>query len=149
MLCRLCGGGRRRSRSLRCLVRSALAMFDSFAALDVDRPTPLDCCAASVAPGYCGGGLIRRAMVRRLRSQCGLRHPHNALGVFVWRCPTLFFCSRPLGFQPSGALRQRDHFRPGLQIVQIVCPLLHHLTAFGQVRRAVVRAAVGVLHGMR
>lgn len=49
--------------------------------------------AASVAPGYAGGYLTRRAMLRRLRPQNGLRHLRNALGAFVWRCPLRF---RPL-----------------------------------------------------
>ena len=45
-------------------------------------------------------------------------------------------------------MADRDHFRPGLQLVQIIRPLLHHLPALGQMGRAVVGAPVRVAHGM-
>jgi len=43
---------------------------------------------------------------------------------------------------------QRNHLGPGLQIVQIVRPLLHHLSAFGEVGRSVVGPSVGIANGM-
>src|SRR3569833_1671727 len=35
---------------------------------------------------------------------------------------------------------------PGLQLIKVVCPLLHHLASLGKVRRAVVGAPVRVFH---
>lgn len=42
--------------------------------------------------------------------------------------------ARLLCGKPSSRLRvQRNNFRPGLELVQIIRPLLHHLPAFGEV----------------
>ena len=41
-----------------------------------------------------------------------------------------------------------DHFCACLQFVQIVRPLLHHLSALGQMRCAVVGATIRIAHSM-
>ena len=43
---------------------------------------------------------------------------------------------------------QRYHFRPTLQHVEIVSPLLHHLPQLGKMRRPVVGAPVRIAHRM-
>ena len=43
---------------------------------------------------------------------------------------------------------ERYHLGAGLQAVQVVSPLLHHLPTFGQVRRSVVCPAVRVPDSM-
>lgn len=47
-----------------------------------------------------------------------------------------------------GALSQRDDFGPGLEFVEVIRPLLHHLAPFGQVCRAIVGASVRIAHGV-
>jgi hypothetical protein len=44
---------------------------------------------------------------------------------------------------------KRYHFRPCLQLVEIVSPLLHHTTPLGKMRCPVVSAPVRIAHGVR
>jgi hypothetical protein len=50
--------------------------------------------------------------------------------------------------QPLGALSQRDDFRPGLKLVEVIRPLLYHLAPLGKMRRAVVGAPGRIAHGV-
>ena len=45
-------------------------------------------------------------------------------------------------------VKQRYHFRPSLQLIEIVSPLLHHLPALGEVLRVVVGGANLVAFGI-
>jgi hypothetical protein len=42
----------------------------------------------------------------------------------------------------------RDDFCAILYLIQIICPVLHHLAAFGEVGRSVIRSPVGIAHGV-
>jgi hypothetical protein len=56
----------------------------------------------------------------------------------------------PLGAaKPSSHVTvQRYHFRPALQVVEIVGPLLHHAPTLGKMRCPVVGTPVRIAHGM-
>lgn len=58
----------------------------------------------------------------------------------------------PLGLRApklsSNVTVQRYHFRPGLQVIEIVSPLLHHFPSFRKMRGPVVGAPIRIAHRM-
>ena len=53
-----------------------------------------------------------------------------------------------VGQRLLGTYLQFYNFHVGLQLVQVICPLLHHLSALRKVSRSVVRSPGRVAHGM-
>ena len=54
-------------------------------------------------------------------------------------------------YDPKSSCRiamQRDDFGPGLDLVEIVRPLLHHLPPLGKMRRPVVGSSIWITHGV-